>query len=536
MDNKVKIGTILIITLIVLFSVNHYIMKATIEIDTFGDVKVVYRNLGMGEKPSLQVEIIGLDADKVWIDGYYPVEGGVKRINFSRGGSSFNVDYLNRIARDLGEVARAAGWEIETGVGVLAFINTIKENRTHIIVETMPVTIPLRPSLAEKGIVEASIIYKPTMQEAIDKKELMEKIKEQNMTGGQAQSEEPPEEISERCWPTPVTNTWICYEWVYNETLYETPDYNDPLPFSITFIDDSRDGAHILDIDHISTIEVKEEHGKTLSFTISIGLNTSNGISISVPGPGFIIDPESSHATLLDLVCTFDNAYNDAGDNYSGCHNFGQRIDDGGPFYYDGAIATGVRGKIWVVKYNYVMKMCNLFTCIPIGDVSDGVTTWVVPKSLDGDKLDPWVMVDDTLYHYDNNSILDAIYDGVLSGNYTDANVMNTYDQRITIFNSIIFDEFDSTTYFGVGIPIGLIAAALAPEISPEVLAVLGSVSVGLSYGSQSYYSYDIDLHQIITYDNSYSINVYMYKVSQRYYINALDEYKDATIFIVNPE
>ncbi len=536
MNNRVKFGTILAIAFIVLFSVNHYIVRATIEVDTFGDVKIVYRNLGIGEKPSLNIKVVGLDDDaKVWVDAYYPVEGGVERVNLTGDGSSFNVNDINMIAGSMEEIVRKAGWRVETGIGILAFINVLKENKTHITLETMPVAIPIKPSLAKKSITEATITYKPTIQEAIDKKELIRKIKEQNTTAWRTQGEEPPDEIPAGCWRIPATNTRICFEWVYSETLYESPDYNNPLPLSITFIDDSRDGAHILNIDHISTIEVRKEHSETLSFTISIGFNTSSGVSISVPGPGFIINPESSHATLLYLVCTFDNAYNDEGDNYSGCHNFGQKIGYGGSFYYNGIVATGVKGKIWVVKYDYIVKMCTFFICIPIGDVGDGVTTWVVPKSLDGEKLDPWAMVDDTLY-YDDSSILDAIYDGVLSGNYTGVNVMSIYDQRVTIFNSIIFDEFDATTYFGVGIPVGLIAVVLAPEISPTALAILSLVSVGISYGSQSYYSYDIDLQHIITYDNNYSIDMYMYKVSQKYYIKALDEYKDATVLIVNPE
>ncbi len=536
MDNKVKSVTMLVIVFIVLFSINYYIVKATIETDAFGDVKIVYRSLGIGENPSLHIKVVGLDDDdEVWVDAFYPVEGGIERVNLTGKGSSFNVNDMDRIARSLEEVARDAGWRVETGVGILAFINVLKENKTHIILETMPVTIPIKPSLAKKSITEATITYKPFIQQTIDKKELIRKIKEQNTTVWRTQGEEPPDEIPAGCWRIPASNTRICFEWVYNETLYESPDYNDPLPLSITFIDDSRDGAHTLDIYHVSTIEVREEHSETLSFTISIGLNTSSGVSISVPGPGFIIDPESSHATLLALTCKFNNEYIDQVGNYSECIYFNQTIDYGSSFYYDGIVATGIKGKIWVVKYDYIMKACTFFICIPIGDVGDAVTTWVVPKSVDGEKLDPWAMVDDTLY-YDDSSILDAIYDSVLSDNYTSVNIMSEYTYMVYVFDSVIFDEFDVTTYFGLGIPVGLIAAVLAPEISPQVLAMLGLVNVGVSYGSQSYYSYDIDLNQIITYDDSYSVNVYMYKVSQKYYIKALDEYKDATVFIVNPE
>ncbi len=129
------------------------------------------------------------------------------------------------------------------------------------------------------------------------------------------------------------------------------------------------------------------------------------------------------------------------------------------------------------------------------------MTTWIIPKPLDGDRLDTWIIVDNTLY-YNDNSTLDTIYDDVHSGNYISVNVLSIYGRMVTVSKHIAFENLDMTTYFEFSIPVWLVATALAPEILPELLQVLSSISVGLSY------DYNVRMLQIIMYNNSYNIGV----------------------------
>lgn len=163
------------------------------------------------------------------------------------------------------------------------------------------------------------------------------------------------------------------------------------------------------------------------------------------------------------------------------------------------------------------------------------MATWVVPKSLDGVKLYPWVLVDDT-FLYDDYTVLEAIYDGILSGAYTGSNTMSIYDQRISTTSHALFQHFDTTPELGISIPVGLAVLALAPSLPPPLAPIVASLTISLSYEVSSYYSYDTVMHQLITYDSSYSAYVYMYKAAYKYYVGELDRYYDAAIFIVNPE
>ncbi|MCE4602614.1 MAG: hypothetical protein F7B18_05465 [Desulfurococcales archaeon] len=537
MQRKIKRIAPIILLAIILFSgaYKYYTTQAVMKVDNFGDVLVTYRGLGLGGKPTIKIEVLGTGKKaKVSIDAFYPRKDGVEELRLSKAKDwVYTVESIT-IAKELASLVDGAGWRLPTGIGILAFIKTIEDNETHIKVGTMPVSIPLRPDLAQESVVEVKVRYKPTVVDVIDKKELEARI-------GQAQAkgllEEPPGEVEDECIQYPDTPPYeICYMWIYNATLYESPGYEDPLPMSITIIDDSRDAEHIANIDHITHISIDKRKSDTLTFLISLGMQRNGaGLYISVPGAGFTINPASIREVLLDLTCTFDNSYNDASLGYSGCHNFGQAIGGGAPFYYDGIVATGVKAKIWIVKYDYVEAWCPLGGCIPLWKLGEAVTTWVVPKSLDGVKLHPWIMVDDT-FLYDDYTVLDAIYEGVLSGVYTGSNTMSIYDQRISTSSHVLFQHFDTTPELGISIPVGLAVLALAQPLPPPLALIVASLTISLSYEMTTYYSYDTVMHQLITYDSSYSANVYMYKVAFKYYVGKLDRYYDAAIFIVNPE
>ncbi|MEB3861777.1 MAG: hypothetical protein GSR84_06115 [Desulfurococcales archaeon] len=534
---KIRMKKIMLVVLLAVIlssgAYKYYTTQAVIEVDDFGDVLVTYKSTGLRGKPSIKIEVLGASKKaKVSIDAFYPKEGGVEELRLDKAKDWVYTVESNTIAKELASLVDGAGWRLPTGIGILAFIKTIEDNETHIKVGTMPVSIPLRPALAQESIVEVKVRYKPTVVDVVDKKEL-----EARITQAKGLLEETPSEIEDGCIQYPDTAPHkVCYMWIYNATLYESPGYEDPLPMSITIIDDSRDAEHIANIDHITHISIDKRKSDMLTFSISLGMQRSGaGLYITVPGAGFTISPASIREVLLDLTCTFDNSYNDAGLGYSGCHNFGQAIGGGVPFYYDGIVATGVKAKIWIVKYDYVEAWCYLGVCTPLWKLGEAVATWVVPKSLDGVKLHPWVLVDDT-FLYDDYTVLEAIYDGILSGAYTGSNTMSIYDQRISTSSHVLFQHFDTTPELGISIPVGLAVLALAPPLPPPLALIVASLTVSLSYEVSSYYSYDTVMHQLITYDSSYSVYVYMYKVAYKYYVGELDRYYDAAIFIVNPE
>jgi len=361
------------------------------------------------------------------------------------------------------------------GLGMLTFIVTTVEENGEEYVATDVISIPLIPGKAQGKEVRVEVEFKPVHKVKVNKTT-------SQTQGVQPHQTSPPGTINDYCiivygpFGTPIP---ICYYWKLKTVHYKSQN-PEPVPTIITFID-SIDGDYIEVVKHYQLILLRKD--TIPQFSIDLGLVFQKVVEFVVPGPGFVREITSgSSEEVFRFGCPFVNSK--LSSRQYNCSYFNSPYEATTTFYGSALIATGFRGYLWLVEYEYIRSIGV------IEEVIDrSLAVYLVPQQ-SNDRFVPTVIVDD--YPYGGEEMLEKLFWNLwYYGNVTWKRLGSV---RTTYEDLVAYDLFVSSQaawQFGLAIPLGALIVALSGSSPPGwALAVTVSLAVGfsISKSEQSFY------------------------------------------------
>jgi hypothetical protein len=441
--------------------------------------KVTYKSplipLAPGNKTSVVLEVkrngkpvdFGFTLSGITIDGAKDVAEGR-----GRGRASADITgYVDDVVRVLRE---ANSNPAHSGLGLLTFIISKVEEDGEEYIATDVITIPVIPGKARGKNIIVEVEFKP-----------VHKVKLNKTSGGEqtgraeALQTTPPGTITYECKNYIIYEE--CYRWVFTKTHYVSSN-RESIPLAISYIDDT-DGNYIKMVQHIHWILLLSQDAPQLSFDLSLVFRKV--IDFIVPGPGYTITlpPRVSQLELFDMECPFMNSYLTS--ETLPCYYFGTVVGEF-TFYKEALIATGIRGRMWLVEYAYVKDRCGLVCYREVLDSS--LAVYMVPYFRSTDRIDYSIHIDEN--PYDGLGWLNRVFDFL----YYDSNTTKklytvALAKGLRVKSNELMIRSGSTPLFGISVPVGAILRALAGSLSGWPGILISTLSVGFSVSSDRFYA-----------------------------------------------
>ncbi len=457
--------------------------------------KVTYKSplipLAPGDKTSVVLEVkrggkpidFGFTLSGITIDGAKDVAKG-------RGHGRAKADitgYVDDVVRVLRE---ANSNPAHSGLGLLTFIISKIEEDGEEYIATDVITIPVIPGKARGKNIVVEVEFKPVHKVKLNK------TSDGEQTGkAEVLQTTPPGTIPDECKSYMIVGR-ECYRWELTRVHYVSSS-TQPIPLAISYIDDT-DGNYIKLVEHQHWILLQSQDAVQFSFDLSLVFRKV--IDFIVPGPGFTITlpPGASQLELFRMNCRFTNSYLTSETLL--CYYFDGDVGEF-TFYKDALIATGIRGRMWLVEYQYVKEKClPLLGCSK--EVLDrSLAVYMVPyfrtiRSIS--VIDYSILIDEN--PYDGLGWLNRVFDFLYYGSNTTLRFFSQYQGKGLSVSSIqLMAKSESTPLFGIAVPVGAILRALAGSPSDWPGRLVSTLSVGFStsisstrfYASLATMSYD---------------------------------------------
>jgi hypothetical protein len=361
-----------------------------------------------------------------------------------------------------------------SGLGLLTFIVSKIEEGGEEYIATDIISIPVIPGKARGKSIVVEVEFKP-----------VHKIKLNKTSGdGQAGRAEvlqttPPGTITYECKNYIIYQ--VCYRWVFTKTHYVSSD-RESIPLSISYIN-AVDGNYTKRVQHLHWIALSSQDVAQLSFDLSLVFRKV--IDFIVPGPGYTITlpPGVSQLELFRMNCRFMNSYLTS-ETYD-CTYFDTSVGRF-TFYKEALIATGIRGRMWLVEYAYVKDTCGMVCYREVLDSS--LAVYMVPYFRSTDRIDYSIHIDEN--PYDGVGWLNRVFDFLYYDSNTTIRLLKVYlGKALDVWSSELTTESKSTPLFGIGIPVGVIIRALAGSVSGWPGRVISTLSAGFSVSSDRFYA-----------------------------------------------
>jgi len=438
--------------------------------------RVTYKSplipLASGNKTSVVLEVkrggkpvdFGFTMSGITVDGARDVAEGR-----GRGRASADITgYVDDVVRVLRE---ANSNPAHSGLGLLTFIISKVEEDGEEYIATDVITIPVIPGKARGKSIVVEVEFKP-----------VHKIK-LNKTGSGEQTGKaevlqttPPGTITYEC------KNFIfyqeCYRWVFTKTHYVSLE-SEYIPLAISYIDDT-DGNYTKMVKHQHWILLLSQEAPQLSFDLSLVFRKV--IDFIVPGPGYTITlpPGASQLELFRMDCRFMNSYLTSETLL--CYYFDTAVGEF-TFYKEALIATGIRGRMWLVEYAYVRDRCGMVCYREVLDSS--LAVYMVPYFRSTDRIDYSVYIDEN--PYDGLGWLNRVFNFLFYDSNTTLRLLGEYPGKGLSVSSIqLTAKSGLTPLFGIAVPVGAILRALAGSLSGWPSILISTLSVGFSVSSSS--------------------------------------------------
>jgi hypothetical protein len=445
--------------------------------------RVTYRSplipLASGNKASVVLEVkrngkpvdFGFTLSGITVDGARDVAKG-------RGHGRASADitgYIDDVVRVLRE---ANSNPAHSGLGLLTFIISKIEENGEEYIATDVITIPIIPGKARGKNIVVEVEFEP-----------VHKIKLNKTNGGEqtgkaeALQTTPPGTIIDECKSYMIIGQ-ECYKWELTRVHYVSSS-TQPIPLAISYIN-AVDGNYTKMVvhEHLMVLEVY----RTTSVSLDMSLTFRKVKNFMAPGPGFLIylPPGVSRLELLRMSCPFTNSYLTS--ETHDCRYFGASIGKFS-FYKEALIATGIRGRAWLVEYQYVKEKClPLLGCSK--EVLDrSLAVYMVPYFRSTDRIDYSVYIDEN--PYDGVDWLNRVFNFLYYDSNTTKRLLEVYlGSYVDIWSTQLMSKSESTPLFGIAIPIGSIIRALAGSPPGWPGRDLSTLSIGfsVSYEEQAFY------------------------------------------------
>jgi hypothetical protein len=402
---------------------------------------------------------------------------GAKDVAEGRGYGRAKADiagYVDDVVRVLRE---ANSNPAHSGLGILTFIVSKIEENGEEYVATDIISIPVIPGKARGKNIIVEVEFKP-----VHKIKLNKTSGEEQVGKAEVLQTTPPRTITDKCKNFIFYE--VCYKWVFTRTHYVSLE-SEYIPLSISYIDDT-DGNYIKLVEHEHWILLLSQAAPQLSFDLSLVFRKV--IDFIVPGPGYTITlpPGASRLVLFDMDCPFMNSYLTS--ETLVCFYFNTAV---GRFtFYKGAlIATGIRGRMWLVEYAFVKDACGIVCYREVLDSS--LAVYMVPYFRSDNRIDYSVHIDEN--PYDGVGWLNEAFNFLYHDSNTTRRLLGVYlGNKLDVWSSDLTAKSGSTPLFGIAIPVGSIIRALAGNVSSWPGGAISTLSIGSSmlyFGIISYYT-----------------------------------------------
>ncbi len=394
---------------------------------------------------------------------------GAKDVAKGRGHGRAKADiagYVDDVVRVLRE---ANSNPAHSGLGLLTFIISKIEESGEEYIATDVITIPVIPGKARGKNIVVEVEFKPVHKIKLNK------TSDGEQTGkAEVLQTTPPRTITYECNSYMIVGE-ECYKWELTRTHYVSSN-REYIPLSISYIDNI-DGNYTEMVHHLHWIVLSSRDVAQLSFDLSLVFRKV--IDFVVPGPGFTITlpPRVSQLELFYLDCPFTNSYLTS-KTYS-CRYFDTSVGRF-TFYKDALIATGIRGRMWLVEYQYVKEKCLPLVGCSKEVLDSSLAVYMVPYFRSDNRIDYSVYIDEN--PYDGLGWLNRVFDFLYRNSNTTLRFLGEdLDSRVIIRSTQLMSKSGSTPLFGIAIPVGSIIRALAGSPSGWSGRVVSTLSVGFS-------------------------------------------------------
>jgi hypothetical protein len=158
-------------------------------------------------------------------------------------------------------------------------------------------------------------------------------------------------------------------------------------------------------------------------------------------------------------------------------------------FYKDALIATGIRGRMWLVEYAFVKDACGMVCYREVLDRS--LAVHMVPYFRSDNRIDYSIHIDEN--PYDGVGWLNEAFNFLYHDSNTTRRLLGVHlGNTLDVWSSDLTAKSGSTPLFGIAIPIGPIIRALAGNVSSWPGGAISTLSIGSSmlyFGIISYYT-----------------------------------------------
>jgi hypothetical protein len=272
-----------------------------------------------------------------------------------------------------------------------------------------------------------------------------------------------------------------CYKWVFTRTHYVSSSA-ESIPLLVSYVNDV-DGNYIVRVRHMHSIVLTSQP----SFDLSLVFRRV--IDFIVPGPGFLIHylPQRvSEAELFYMDCLFMNSYLTS--ETLSCYYFDTFVGEF-TFYKEALIATGIRGRMWLVEYAFVKDACGIVCYREVLDSS--LAVYMVPYFRSTNRIDYSIHIDEN--PYDGLGWLNRVFDFLYFDSNATRRLLGVYlGNHVGIRSTQLMSKSESTPLFGIAIPVGSIIRALAGNVSSWPGGAISTLSIGSSmlyFSKISYYT-----------------------------------------------
>jgi hypothetical protein len=399
---------------------------------------------------------------------------GAKDVAEGRGYGRAKADiagYVDDVVRVLRE---ANSNPAHSGLGILTFIVSKIEENGEEYVATDIISIPVIPGKARGKDIIVEVEFKPVRKIKLNKTSGEEQV-------GKAEvlQTTPPRTITDECKNFIIYQE--CYRWVFTRTHYVSLE-SEYIPLAISYIDDI-DGNYTREAYHQHWILLLSQDAPQLSFDLSLVFRKV--IDFIVPGPGYTITlpPGVSQLELFYMDCPFMNSYLTS-ETYS-CIYFDTSVGRF-TFYKEALIATGIRGRMWLVEYAFVKDACGLVCYREVLDRS--LAVYMVPYFRSDNRIDYSVYIDEN--PYDGVGWLNEAFNFLFYDSNTTLRLLGEYPgEGLSVSSIRLMAKSGSTPLFGIAVPVGAHIRALAGSLSGWPGRVVSTLSAGFSVSSDRFYA-----------------------------------------------
>jgi hypothetical protein len=466
-----------------LLSLNAYSTTLSEVVYEGSNYKVTYKSplipLAPGNKTNVVLEVkrngkpvdFGFTLSGITIDGAKDVAKG-------RGYGRAKADiagYVDDVVRVLRE---ANSNPAHSGLGLLTFLVSKIEEDGEEYIATDIISIPVIPEKARGKNIVVEVEFKPVHKVKLNKTSSGEQT-------GKAEvlQTTPPGTITYECKSYMIIGQ-ECYKWELTKTHYVSSD-REYIPLSISYIDNT-DGNYTKMVvhEHLMVLEVH----RITSVSLDMSLTFRKVKNFMAPGPGFVIylPPGVSRLELFRMSCPFTNSYLTS--ETHDCRYFGSSVGKF-TFYKDALIATGIRGRAWLVEYQYVKEKCVPLLGCSKEVLDSSLAVYMVPYFRSTNRIDYSVYIDEN--PYDGLGWLNRVFNFLYFDSNATRRLLEVYlGSYVDIWSTQLMSKSESTPLFGIAISIGSIIRALAGSPPGWPGRDLSTLSIGfsVSYEERAFY------------------------------------------------